>query len=190
LRSGPTVASAVCDFGDIPKEAPWQRLVHGIWRPSGGGPARPLLLPRPNRSTYQSLQSEVQKMPYTHGSFLSKSILVLVALAVPTAVQAQAPAQPAGPAPDQEELAQFTELYVDVTEIQMEMQAEVAGAQTSEEANAIQQEAIQEIGQAMQEHDFTEERYSEIIGALNQDAGLREEFDAMLQSATGAAVPN
>lgn len=78
--------------------------------------------------------------------------------------------------PDREELVTFTEAYVDVEEVQLELSEEVAQAETPEEANALQEEANEEILGILEEKELEVERYREITMVLNADEELRAEF--------------
>lgn len=99
-------------------------------------------------------------------------------VAAPNGVDAQV-ADP--PPPDHEELVQFTEAFLEVTEIRQEMEVEVAQAETPEEANALQQQANDEMVATLEEHGLTTERYSEIVTLINQDEEVRAEFEELLE---------
>lgn len=92
------------------------------------------------------------------------------------------------PIPDQEELVQFTEAFLEVTELRQEMEVEVAQAETPEEANALQQQANDEMVGTLEEHGLTTERYSEIVTLINQDESVRNEFEELLEELSGDGV--
>lgn len=88
----------------------------------------------------------------------------------------RAGAQEAPDPPDRDELVIFTKAYIDVMEVRDEMEEKMTGATSQEEAQQIQQEANQKIVAAIQEHDLTPERYTEVTSLLNEDEELRGVF--------------
>lgn len=99
--------------------------------------------------------------------------------------EAQVPEQQATPdPPDREELVTFTEAYIAVTEVRMELNEKLGQAADPEEANALQQEAQQEMVAVLDEHDMAPERYGEITTVLNADAELRAEFEEIYEELT------
>jgi hypothetical protein len=104
------------------------------------------------------------------------ALTVLAMLVLPMGVDAQVQEQDAPDRPDREELTEFVEAYIDVQEIQMEMEQALATVQDPEEANQIQQQANEAMADAIEDNDLTVERYSEIVMVLNTDEELREEF--------------
>jgi hypothetical protein len=119
---------------------------------------------------------------------LTTRALTLPALALAFVVTAplDADAQVADPPiPDQEELVQFTEAFLEVMEIRQELEVEVAQAETPEEANALQQRANDEMVATLEEHGLTTERYSEIVTLINQDESVRNEFEQLLEERSG-----
>lgn len=112
-------------------------------------------------------------------AFSTAALVALAALLVPLGADAQAQQQEQEPPPepDTEELTRFAHGLIDVTEIQQNMEEELADVQDADEANAIQQEANDEMVEALDEYDLTPERYSEIAMLLNTDEELNEEFE-------------
>lgn len=113
---------------------------------------------------------------------LSGGILAaLTALLIPVGADAQIEQQEAPPPPDHEELVDFVNAYIDVQEIQVEMEQRLADVQDPEQANQVQQEANEAMAEAVEDHDMTVERYSQIVIVLNTDEELREEFSQVYQ---------
>jgi len=108
------------------------------------------------------------------------ALALALALAAPTGAEAQA-----ADTPDHEELVQFTEAFLEVTEIRQDMEAQVAQAQSPEEANALQQEANDQMVAALDDHGMTTERYSEIVNLINQDEAVRDDFEELLVELSG-----
>jgi cell division septation protein DedD len=104
------------------------------------------------------------------------ALTALAMLVLPMGVDAQVQQQDAPDPPDREELTEFVKAYIDVQEIQMEMEQALATVQDPEDANRIQQEANEAMAEAIQDNDLSVERYSEIVMALNTDEELRQEF--------------
>lgn len=102
------------------------------------------------------------------------------------------PAQETPNPPDREELVTFTEAYIDVTEVQTELSEQVAEAETPEEANALQEEANEEILGILEEKELEADRYREITMVLNADEELRAEFQEIYVELTegGGDVPD
>lgn len=102
------------------------------------------------------------------------------------------PAQETPDPPDREELVTFTEAYIDVTEVQTELSEQVAEAETPEEANALQEEANEEILGILEEKELEADRYREITMVLNADEELRAEFQEIYVELTegGGDVPD
>lgn len=112
----------------------------------------------------------------------SAALVALAILLVPLGADAQIQQQQEPPpAPDTEELTRFANGLIDITEIQQEMEQELANVQEAEEANRIQQAANEEMVVALEERDLTPERYSEIAMLLNTDEELNQEFEAIYE---------
>lgn len=112
------------------------------------------------------------------------ALVALAILLVPLgadAQQQQQQQQEPPPAPDTEELTRFANGLIDVTEIQQEMEQELANVQEAEEANRIQQAANERMVVALEERDLTPERYSEIAMLLNTDEELNQEFETIYE---------
>jgi hypothetical protein len=104
------------------------------------------------------------------------ALTALAVLVLPLGAEAQIETQEAPTPPDREELTDFAKAYIDVQEIQNEMEQALATVQDPEEANRIQQAANEQMAVAVEDHDLSVERYSEIVIALNTDEELRERF--------------
>ncbi|MFW6085512.1 MAG: DUF4168 domain-containing protein [Gemmatimonadota bacterium] len=76
------------------------------------------------------------------------------------------------------ELEQFVNAYLEVEEIQMELNEDLQTAQATEEAQQLQQAANQEMAAAISENGMETERFSLIAQAINADPELQEEFAA------------
>lgn len=111
-------------------------------------------------------------------------VLTLALLAAFTAAPAQAQQQPAPQAvPELEEgtLETFAEAYLEIDELRMEMQTRLQAVQDAEQANAIQQEANNEMQRVLEEHEISVQEYQEITQVLNTDPEQRQEFEEILQ---------
>jgi hypothetical protein len=111
------------------------------------------------------------------------ALALALVVAAPTGAEAQA-----ADTPDQEELVQFTEAFLEVTEIRQDMEAQVAQVQSPEEANALQQQANDQMVAVLDEHGLTTERYSEIVNLINQDEEVRNEFEELLVELSGEGL--
>lgn len=103
--------------------------------------------------------------------------------------QEQMPPQQQAPAPDIEisdaEMEQFASAYLQVEEIQLELNEELQSAQMAEEAQQIQQEANQKMEAAIVEEGMDVERFSLIVQAINRDPALQEDFATTRMQLTG-----
>ncbi len=113
-----------------------------------------------------------------------------LAMAFLLATNAQAqdiPQEQAPPDTDvaQEELETFAEIYVDVDEVRAELEAEMAAADSPEEAQQVQQQANETMTQIVEGHGMSIERYTEITQALNADPELHDEFQSILGQIDG-----
>lgn len=104
------------------------------------------------------------------------ALTALAVLVLPLGANAQIETQETPTAPDRDELIDFANAYIDVQEIQNEMEQALATVQDPEEANRLQQAANEEMAEAVEEHELSVERYSEIVIALNTDEELRDRF--------------
>ena len=113
------------------------------------------------------------------------AVMALALLVLPGAVDAQVEQQQLDEItpPDQEELTRFAHGLIEITEIEQEMQQELAGVQDVEEATQIQQAANQEMVAALEDHDLSPERYSEIAQLLETDEELQVQFQQVYHEA-------
>jgi hypothetical protein len=109
-------------------------------------------------------------------------ILGLLALLLILPFASSASAQQASP-PDSQELEVFVETYVDIQEVREDVERQMALVTSEEEAAALQAQANERMGAALEENDFTIERYTEITNILNADEELRLEFQQKYQEA-------
>ena len=111
---------------------------------------------------------------------LSAVAATLVMLLGAPAALAQGPAQQAQhPPPQQVEvsdamLEQYVEVAAKVTEIRNDFQQQMAGVETSEEAQSLQEEASAEMVEAVQSSGMSVEDYNQIAYALQSDPALQE----------------
>lgn len=114
----------------------------------------------------------------TKNLLASAALVALTLLLVPMGADAQTPEEQQEQAerPDTEELTDFVHAMLDVTEIQEEMEEELANVDDPEQANQIQQQANAEMVEVLEEYDMSPERYSEIAMLLNVDEELNAEF--------------
>jgi hypothetical protein len=112
------------------------------------------------------------------------AVLALALMLLPGGVDAQVQQQlDEITPPDQEELTRFAHGLIEITEIEQEMQQELAGVQDVEEATQIQQAANEEMVAALDDHDLTPERYSEIAQLLEADEELQVQFQQVYHEA-------
>jgi hypothetical protein len=129
------------------------------------------------------LDSSVQEDPtmiHANRSIMCMAFALLMALA-----PAQITAQDAPEAPDRAELETFAEAYYEISQVRDEISPALAAAETAEEADALQQQANDEMMSILEDHDLTVERYASITQLLNQDEELRAEFEAIYAEISG-----
>lgn len=136
------------------------------------------------------------KRSITAMMFTAASALAFSALAQPPAPppdqggqqqqpQPQQP-QPQAPQPQQqqqqetvdvssEDLDTFTTIYVEVREISEEYESRMASVEDGEEAQRLQSEMRDESLEAIEDHGWTQQQYSETARAINADQELLEE---------------
>lgn len=111
------------------------------------------------------------------------AMVAALAIALPAAGSAQE--MPPAPEPvtdlDDDELEQFAEIYLEVTQIGQEMEMELATVQDPEEAQAIQLEAQEQMAEVLEAHEMDEERYRRIALTVNQDEELRQRLIEVLE---------
>lgn len=83
---------------------------------------------------------------------------------------------------DQDTLEQFADAYVDVGEIHDRYSEELQGAESTDDAQQLQQEANDEMVEAIQEHGLEVQEYSAIAAALERDPDMREEVVGMIEA--------
>lgn len=90
--------------------------------------------------------------------------------------------------PDREELETFTEAYVEIGELRAEMSSALEAAESAEEANALQQQANEQMMAVLEEKDMTVERYGTITTILNSNEELRADFEEIYIELTDGGV--
>lgn len=121
-----------------------------------------------------------------YGRFMA-AFTVMAALGFGAAAETEAQQVPV---PQEEQIEVTTELlerfvgvYPAVMGIAQSAQAQLATAESPEDAHAIQAEAQQQITATLDEADFTVAEYEAVVAVLNQDEELRNEFQALLEAA-------
>ncbi len=129
-------------------------------------------------------------MPYSRAlGQLAAIVAAVMMLAVAGPLQAQEPTpEPSGQADIEvadEELMSFTEAQLEVEEIRQELQIQLQTVQEPEEAQALQQQANDQMVLAIREQGFDVERYTEIVEAVNADPELLEKYEMMKAAIQG-----
>lgn len=81
----------------------------------------------------------------------------------------------------------FVAVYPAVVEVAQVTQAELATAETPEQAQAIQLEAQEEMTVILEEGDLTVPQYEAVVTRLNDDPALLAEVQERLQDAEGGS---
>lgn len=121
-------------------------------------------------------------------SIVGGAVAVMMLAMAPDAMAQQPAVPPVPPTPEQaqeteipaEELESFAEAYIEVQEIGATHQDALAGATTPEEAQALQEQATQEMTEALTSHGYTPDEYSEIVTVINSDEQLLMLFSMIL----------
>ncbi len=82
---------------------------------------------------------------------------------------------------DQRELEQFADAYVKVGEIHTEYSQRLQEVESTDEAQSLQQEANDEMVQAIQDTGLEVQDYSAIAAALERDPQMREQVVGMIE---------
>ena len=106
-------------------------------------------------------------------------------LVAPDAVMAQQPIPQEQEAVEvtDELIERFVEIYPDIIEVGQEMQAQLATAETAEEAQALQADAQRQITAVLDEGEMTVLEYQAVVTRLNNDPELLAEVEQMLAEA-------
>ena len=83
---------------------------------------------------------------------------------------------------DEHELEQFADAYVHVGEIHNEYSQLLQEVDSTEQAQELQQEANDEMVEAIQETGLEVQQYSAIAAALERDPEMREEVVSMIEA--------
>ncbi len=106
--------------------------------------------------------------------------LLILALVAVCAMALPAVAQD----PSDAKLEAVAHSYVDIMEIQQEYGPKIEAAETPEEAQAVQQEASEQIVEAIEERDgVTVDEYNQIMGEVQEDKQLRSRLIAAIDRA-------
>ena len=82
---------------------------------------------------------------------------------------------------DDQTLEQFADAYVEVGEIHREYSEQLQGADQTEDAQQLQQEANDEMVDAIQNSGLEVQEYSAVAAALERDPEMREEVVEMIE---------
>ncbi|ABI56724.1 DUF4168 domain-containing protein [Alkalilimnicola ehrlichii MLHE-1] len=82
---------------------------------------------------------------------------------------------------DDQSLEQFADAYIDITEIQEDYTQRLEGTEDPDQARDLQQQANDEMVEAIENRGLSVPEYSEIATALDTDPELRDELAAMIQ---------
>lgn len=82
---------------------------------------------------------------------------------------------------DDESLEQFADAYIDITQIQEDYTQQLEGTEDPDAARDLQQQANDEMVEAIENRGLSVPEYSEIATALDTDPELRDELAAMIQ---------
>lgn len=118
----------------------------------------------------------------TRGVYLSLGLAVGALVAAPAA-EGQEPQPPQQTIEvDDQALEQFAEAYLDVQEINQELEAELQQVgDDPQKAQQLQQEYSAQMTQAVRDRDLEVQEYRNIINAINADEELRGRFIETLQ---------
>lgn len=83
---------------------------------------------------------------------------------------------------DQETLERFADAYVEVGEIHREYSEKLQNAEATEDAQELQQEANDEMVEAIQDSGLEVQEYSAVAAALERDPEMREEVIGMIEA--------
>jgi uncharacterized protein HemX len=118
----------------------------------------------------------------------SIALVAAAALALSTTAFAQSRTERAPPSLGQTQelkvsdadLAKFADIYVDLQETATKFEAELAGAKSDEEAQAVQSKMQQESVAKVAQHGWTPERYVSVGEAINSSPDLAEKTLALI----------
>lgn len=79
------------------------------------------------------------------------------------------------------QLQEFAEAQATVGQIQSKFQAQAQAVETQEEMQMIQQQASEQLAQAIQRTDLSVQEYNQIANAVQTDPQLREKYINMTQ---------
>lgn len=82
---------------------------------------------------------------------------------------------------DDETLEQFADAYVEVGEIHREYSERLQGAEATEDAQELQQQANDEMVEAIQASGLEVQEYSAVAAALERDPDMREQVVGMIE---------
>ncbi|MGH6897278.1 MAG: DUF4168 domain-containing protein [Geminicoccaceae bacterium] len=111
---------------------------------------------------------------------LSGVLAALMVLAVPTALTQEQPAAPPAEL-SQGQLEAFADAAVEVQRLQTELDTDLQGAASPEEAARLQQEAQDEASRAVEARGLTTGEYLAIVQAAERDPALYAMITDMMQ---------
>jgi Domain of unknown function (DUF4168) len=123
---------------------------------------------------------------------MERSTIALIAAAsfvLASGAMAQQPAPRGAPQAGQTQeiqlsdadLEKFADIYVDLLDTEAKFEEELAGAQTEDQARAVQTRMQQESVAKLARHGWTPERYVLVGETINSDAKLAEKTLAMIE---------
>lgn len=79
------------------------------------------------------------------------------------------------------ELEEFARAQMAISEIQAQYQNQVANVETQEEMTSLQQQANEQMVQAIEETELSVEEYNQIANAIQADPQLQEQYMNMIR---------
>jgi hypothetical protein len=120
------------------------------------------------------------------GFMIMAAIVCALVWAVPASAQQHQQGQQGTPQQQIEvkdgELEKVAAAYVEVAQIQKEFQKSLQKAPDPDQRQALQQDANQEMIQAVEGEGVSVDRYSRIITSVNSDENLRQKFMKKIQN--------
>lgn len=83
------------------------------------------------------------------------------------------------------QLETMAEVYVEMTELQSDTDAQAQEATSPEEQNAIQAQATEDMQGILEDHGMSVEEYQQMVQLLNTDPQIRERFEEVLAEVEG-----
>lgn len=83
------------------------------------------------------------------------------------------------------QLETMAEVYVEMSALQSETDAQAQEATSPEEQNAIQAQATEDMQAILEDHGMSVEEYQQLVQLLNTDPQIRERFEEVLAEVDG-----